>query len=70
MLNGVNDSPEVAQELGALIVGRNMIVNLIPWNPVYSPGMQFEAPGTQRVRMHLNVTCTMFRPCATLQTQL
>ncbi len=51
MLNGVNDGPETARELGALVRGRNMLVNLIPWNPVYSPGMQFEAPGTQRVRL-------------------
>lgn len=50
MLNGVNDSPETAQELGSLLRGRNMLVNLIPWNPIYSPGMHFEAPGTQRVR--------------------
>ena len=50
MLSGVNDTPEIARELGALVQGRNMLVNLIPWNPVYSPGMQFEAPGTQRVR--------------------
>lgn len=50
MLNGVNDEPETARELGELMRGRNMLVNLIPWNPVYSPGMQFEAPGTQRVR--------------------
>ena len=49
MLHKINDSPETAHELGQLLRGRNMIVNLIPWNPVYSPGMQLEAPGAVRV---------------------
>ena len=44
MLHEVNDSPKTAHELGQLLKGRNMIVNLIPWNPIYSPGMQLEAP--------------------------
>ena len=49
MLHKVNDSPETAHELGELLHGRNMIVNLIPWNPIYSPGMKLEAPGAERV---------------------
>ncbi|CAL5227047.1 g9945 [Coccomyxa viridis] len=49
MLHKINDSPETAHELGQLLRGRNMIVNLIPWNPVYSPSMQLEAPGSERV---------------------
>ena len=49
MLHKINDSQETAHELGQLLRGRNMIVNLIPWNPVYSPGMQLDAPGTERV---------------------
>lgn len=36
MLNGVNDSPEIAQELANLIKPRNKLsyVNMIPYNPV------------------------------------
>jgi hypothetical protein len=49
MLNGINDAPETAHELGWLLAGRDMIVNLIPWNPVYSPGTRFEAPRHARV---------------------
>lgn len=49
MLHKVNDSPETAHELGELLHGRNMIVNLIPWNPIYSPGMKLEAPGAERL---------------------
>ncbi|CAK0759542.1 hypothetical protein CVIRNUC_002705 [Coccomyxa viridis] len=66
MLHKINDSPETAHELGQLLKGRNMIVNLIPWNPVYSPGMQLEAPGSERVaefqrivREHYDIFCTV-----------
>ena len=66
MLHKINDSPQTAHELGQLLKGRNMIVNLIPWNPVYSPGMQLEAPGSERVaefqrivREHYDIFCTV-----------
>lgn len=47
MLAGVNDGPQQAHELGRLLRPRHAqyMVNLIPWNPVYSPGIAFEAPG-------------------------
>jgi 23S rRNA (adenine(2503)-C(2))-methyltransferase len=48
MLRGVNDNPEQAHELGALLRGRNVVQNLIPWNPIYSPTISFEAPGPER----------------------
>ncbi|KAL4539433.1 hypothetical protein Ndes2437B_g02191 [Nannochloris sp. 'desiccata'] len=35
---------EHARELGALLQGRDVVVNLIPWNPILSPGMDFKAP--------------------------
>lgn len=35
---------EHARELGALLQGRDVVVNLIPWNPILSPGMEFKAP--------------------------
>lgn len=45
MLSGVNDGLELAHELGQLLQGRAVVLNLIPWNPVYSPdGPPFEAP--------------------------
>jgi adenine C2-methylase RlmN of 23S rRNA A2503 and tRNA A37 len=45
MLSGVNDGLEQAHELGQLLQGRDVVLNLIPWNPVYSPdGPAFKAP--------------------------
>jgi adenine C2-methylase RlmN of 23S rRNA A2503 and tRNA A37 len=35
---------EHARELGELLRGRDVVVNLIPWNPILSPGMDFKAP--------------------------
>lgn len=66
MLNRVNDAPETAHELGQLLRGKNMILNLIPWNPVYSPDISFDAPGAERVgafqrivREEYGVFCTV-----------
>lgn len=48
MLAHVNDKEEQAHQLGALLQGRAVVLNLIPWNPVYSPEFDFEAPGHAR----------------------
>jgi adenine C2-methylase RlmN of 23S rRNA A2503 and tRNA A37 len=45
MLSGVNDGLQQAHELGQLLQDRDVVLNLIPWNPVYCPdGPRFEAP--------------------------
>lgn len=48
MLRGVNDGEGEAHQLGALLEGRTVVLNLIPWNPIYSPDISFEAPGMER----------------------
>lgn len=65
MLKRVNDSEEQANQLGALLQGRAVVLNLIPWNPVYSPEFEFEAPGHertdlfQRIVRQYGVHCTV-----------
>ncbi|PNH10475.1 putative dual-specificity RNA methyltransferase RlmN [Tetrabaena socialis] len=45
MLSGVNDGQQQAHELGQLLQGDDVVVNLIPWNPIYQPeGPFFNAP--------------------------
>ena len=44
VLAGVNDQPEQAVQLAVLLRGFDVTLNLIPWNPIYSPGIAFEAP--------------------------
>ncbi len=40
-----------AHELGQLLRGRDVVVNLIPWNPVLSPDFEFRAPPTGTASM-------------------
>jgi adenine C2-methylase RlmN of 23S rRNA A2503 and tRNA A37 len=50
LLDGVNDGVAIAAQLGELLKGHHVTVNLIPWNPVLSPDMHFGAPGLEQVR--------------------
>ena len=68
MLAGVNDSEEVARQLGMLLSGRKGVLNLIPWNPTYVTvtDIDFKAPlhesvlNFQRiVRSEYGVSCTV-----------
>lgn len=67
MLAGINDSEEVAHELGALLRGRKGVLNLIPWNPTYVTGdIDFKAPAQdsvvkfqQIVRQVYGISCTI-----------
>ena len=49
LLDGVNDQPEHARELAALIRGLRAKVNLIAFNP--GPGVDFRTPAEERVRL-------------------
>ncbi len=50
VLRGVNDNLQQAHDLGQLLQGKDVVLNLIPWNPVYSPdGPAFDAPDADRV---------------------
>jgi len=40
----VNCTSQHAHQLGELLGGKDVVVNLIPWNPILSPGMEFAAP--------------------------
>ncbi|GBF88258.1 dual-specificity RNA methyltransferase [Raphidocelis subcapitata] len=45
LLAGVNDGEDRARALGALLSGRDVHVNLIPWNPVLAgEGIEYAAP--------------------------
>lgn len=64
MLNGVNDGEEQAHELGLLMRDRDVTVNLIPWNPVYSPDIEFAAPGDARVNAFHSIMRKVYKvPC-------
>lgn len=47
LIDGLNDTPELAEELGVLLRDMNCLVNLIPLNPV--PGTGFRRPEPERI---------------------
>ena len=67
LLASVNDTEEVAHQLGALLRGRKGVLNLIPWNPTYVTGdIDFKAPDQEAVkkfqqilRISYGVSCTI-----------
>ena len=70
LLMNINDEPEHAREIGALLQPRkdHVMLNVIPWNPTYNPRLkkQFRAPGMDRaivfqqiVLKDYGVSCTI-----------
>lgn len=64
LLAGVNDAPDHARELAALLQGRDVVVNIIPWNPFPpadakadgpAPPELFAAPAPAAVAAFFNV---------------
>ncbi|HMP80608.1 MAG TPA: 23S rRNA (adenine(2503)-C(2))-methyltransferase RlmN [Pirellulaceae bacterium] len=47
LLAGVNDSTSQAEELGALLSGRTMLLNVIPYNPV--AGLPYQTPSAAAI---------------------
>lgn len=60
MLAGVNDQLEHAHQLGQLLQGRDVVLNLIPWNPVYSPGISFGAPQPEAIAAFWNLIASQY----------
>jgi 23S rRNA (adenine2503-C2)-methyltransferase len=61
LLQGENDTPELAEELAALVRGMLCHVNLIPWNPV--PGAPLERSHRGRVQSFQQVLQDAGVPC-------
>jgi len=55
LLAGVNDSAECAQQLRDLVGGRQVIVNLIPYNPFEGNIHGYEEPSPERVDAFLQI---------------
>lgn len=55
LLKGVNDSPAHAAELAALLAGRPVIVNLIPYNAFEGNAHAYEEPSPQTVDDFLQI---------------
>ena len=53
LLADVNDSPEHARQLAALLRGRPSLVNLIPYNPV--SGLPYRTPAPERTARFIEI---------------
>jgi 23S rRNA (adenine2503-C2)-methyltransferase len=53
LLGGLNDGPQHAQKLAALLRGRLALVNVIPYNPV--PGLPYHTPSKNSVRRFVQI---------------
>lgn len=56
MIDGVNDSDEAAHLLGQLLSGRDVMINLIPYNPTTAGDQHdFKSPSDERLRAFSDV---------------
>ncbi|RKP02678.1 hypothetical protein CXG81DRAFT_10493 [Caulochytrium protostelioides] len=54
IIRDVNDSDAVAHELGALLKNRDVLLNVIPYNPTAVP-YDYKPPSTERVRAFVDI---------------
>lgn len=63
LLNGVNDSEDMARQLVELLAGMSCHVNLIPWNPVdehpFQPSPPERVRRFQRIVQDRGISCTI-----------
>ena len=65
MLGGVNTSASSAKDLASFAAGLQVVVNLIPWNPI--EGLDYHSPTSEEIRkftndldrLHVNYTLRM-----------
>lgn len=69
MLSGVNDQPQQAHQLGQLLQQRNVVLNLIPWNPVFSPSIAFEAPEPQALSAFRDIVMGVYGVRVTIRQE-
>ncbi|CAD7698368.1 unnamed protein product [Ostreobium quekettii] len=71
MLAHINDSRQEADAVGSLLHGRNVVLNLIPFNPTYAgEGIKFEAPPAETVLAFQEIVRSVYGvPCTVRQTK-
>lgn len=63
-----NCKSEHAEELGQLLHGKDVVLNIIPWNPILSPGFSYEAPPQATIQKFIEILDKKYRiPCTTRQ---
>ncbi len=71
MLGRVNDSLETAHELGKLLSGRDVVCNLIPYNPVdLDNGREYEAPSEHTTRQFAQILRSTYGLMTTVRHEM
>lgn len=55
MLADINDGVDEANQVGALLENRNVVLNLIPFNPVYAKGVNYQPPKMKKINKFQSV---------------
>lgn len=64
-----NCTREHAKQLGQLLQGRDVVVNVIPWNPILSPGFPYKAPPEDEVDEFLRILKQEYNLPATIRQE-
>jgi len=64
-----NCTREHAHQLGELLQGRDVVINVIPWNPILSPGFPYQAPPIDEVNEFLRILKVDFDIPATVRQE-
>jgi len=64
-----NCTTKHAHELGQLLRGKDVVVNVIPWNPILSPGFPYQAPPEGEVDEFLRILCREYGLLATVRQE-
>ncbi len=64
-----NCTSDHAHQLGQLLRGKEVVVNVIPWNPILSPGFPYEAPPVGEVDEFLRILCIDYGLLATVRQE-
>ena len=68
MLKGVNDSIAVAHELGKLLMGKNVVVNLIPYN-ITNVERAYEPTEAEGIRAFKEILCKVYGLYTNVRTE-
>jgi adenine C2-methylase RlmN of 23S rRNA A2503 and tRNA A37 len=64
-----NCTSDHAHQLGQLLRGKHVVVNVIPWNPILSPGFPYEAPPAGEIDEFLRILCIEYGLLATVRQE-
>jgi len=64
-----NCTSDHAHQLGQLLRGKEVVVNVIPWNPILSPGFPYEAPPAGEIDEFLRILCIEYGLLATVRQE-